>query len=43
MYYIRDYYVQMAMDDSGAEVNVFYMPVLTDGRKKKIFCGKYSQ
>lgn len=25
-YYIRDYYVQIHMDDSGAEVNVFYMP-----------------
>lgn len=32
-YYIRDYYVQIAMDDSGAEVNVFYMPVLVDGGK----------
>lgn len=25
-YYIRDYYVQIHMDDRGAEVNVFYMP-----------------
>lgn len=32
-YYIRDYYVQIAMDDSGAEVNAFYMPVLVDGEK----------
>lgn len=34
-YYIRDYYVQIHMDDSGAEVNVFYMPVLAEGRKEK--------
>lgn len=34
MYYIRDYYVQTAVDDSGAEVNVFYMPVLKNGEKE---------
>lgn len=34
MYYIRDYYVQTAVDDSGAEVNVFYMPVLENGGKE---------
>lgn len=32
-YYIRDYYVQIDMDDRGAEVNAFYMPVLEDGGK----------
>lgn len=34
MYFIRDYYVQIAMDDSGAEVNVFYMPVLGNEGKE---------
>ena len=32
-YYIRDYYVQIAMDDSRAEVDAFYVPVLEDGGK----------
>lgn len=29
-YFIRDYYVQIFMDDSGGEVNAFYMPILRD-------------
>lgn len=33
-YYIRDYYVQIIMDDSEAEVDAFYLPVMEDRRRE---------